>query len=40
VTKHVDIASWFAAVGVLLVVLALGLSLWWQRVRTPPGTGR
>jgi Ca-activated chloride channel family protein len=37
VTKHVDIASWFAAVGVALVAFALGLSLWWQRVRRPPG---
>ena len=32
-TKHVDIASWFAAAGGLLVAAALGLSLWWNRVR-------
>ena len=31
---HVDIASWFAGVGGLLVALALGLSLWWNRVRS------
>jgi Ca-activated chloride channel family protein len=36
--KHVDIASWFAAAGGLLVAAALGLSLWWNRLRTPPGT--
>ena len=35
VTEHVDIASWFAAAGGLLVATALGLSLWWNRVRTP-----
>ena len=35
VTQHVDIASWFAAVGGLLVAAALALSLWWNRVRTP-----
>ena len=33
--KHVDVASWFAGAGGLLVVVALGLSLWWNRVRTP-----
>ena len=33
VTKHVDIASWFAAAGAILVAVALGLSLWWNRVR-------
>ena len=37
--KHVDIASWFAAAGGLLVVAALGLSLWWNRVRTPSPPG-
>ena len=31
--KHVDIASWFAGAGGLLVVIAVGLSLWWNRVR-------
>jgi Ca-activated chloride channel family protein len=34
-TKHVDITSWFAGVGGLLVAIAIGLSLWWNRVRTP-----
>jgi Ca-activated chloride channel family protein len=32
---HVDVASWFAGGGGLLVALALGLSLWWNRVRAP-----
>jgi Ca-activated chloride channel family protein len=32
--KHVDIASWFAGVGALLVAAAIGLSLWWNRART------
>jgi Ca-activated chloride channel family protein len=36
VTEHRDIASWFAALGGLLVATALGLSLWWNRIRTPP----
>jgi Ca-activated chloride channel family protein len=35
VTQHVDVASWCAAVGGLLVAAALALSLWWNRVRTP-----
>jgi len=35
VRRNVDVASWFAGGGGLLVVLALGLSLWWNRVRTP-----
>jgi Ca-activated chloride channel homolog len=33
--KHVDIASWFAGAGGLLVAVAVGLSQWWNRVRTP-----
>ena len=33
VKKHVDIASWFAGAGGLLVAAAIGLSLWWNRVR-------
>jgi len=33
VRKHVDIASWFAGAGGLLVAAAIGLSLWWNRVR-------
>ncbi len=36
VTRHVDIASWFAAGGVVLVAAALGLSLWWSRIRARP----
>ena len=35
VRKHVDIASWFAGAGGLLVTVAVGLSLWWNRVRAP-----
>ncbi|HLL62692.1 MAG TPA: VWA domain-containing protein [Propionibacteriaceae bacterium] len=35
VKKRVDIASWFAGVGGLFVAAALGLSLWWNRVREP-----
>jgi Ca-activated chloride channel family protein len=31
--KNVDVASWFAGAGGLLVVSALGLSLWWNRIR-------
>jgi Ca-activated chloride channel family protein len=40
VQKHVDIASWFAGAGGLLVAVAVGLSLWWNRVRTPGKTGQ
>jgi Ca-activated chloride channel homolog len=35
VRKHVDIASWFAGAGGLLIAVAVGLSLWWNRVRAP-----
>jgi len=35
VRRDVDIASWFAGAGGLLVALALGLSLWWDRTRRP-----
>ena len=35
VQKRVDVASWFAGVGGLLVAVAIGLSLWWNRVRGP-----
>ncbi|HEY6415609.1 MAG TPA: VWA domain-containing protein [Acidimicrobiales bacterium] len=35
VRKHVDIASWFAGAGGFLVSVAVGLSLWWNRVRAP-----
>jgi len=37
--KHLDLAAWFAALGGLLTAAAIGLSLWWNRVRhlpTPP----
>ena len=33
--QRVDIASWFAGAGGLLAAVALGLSLWWNRVRAP-----
>ncbi|SDU98667.1 Ca-activated chloride channel family protein [Microlunatus sagamiharensis] len=35
--EDVDVASWFAGAGGLLVATALGLSLWWGRVRRFPG---
>jgi Ca-activated chloride channel homolog len=35
VKKRIDIASWFAGAGGLLVAVAVGLSLWWNRVRAP-----
>ena len=35
VRTHVDIASWFAGAGGLLIAVAVGLSLWWNRVRVP-----
>jgi Ca-activated chloride channel family protein len=35
VHKHVDIAALFAALGGLLVAVAVALSLWWNRVRRP-----
>jgi Ca-activated chloride channel family protein len=34
--KRVDVASWFAGAGGLLVAVAVGLSLWWNRVRSTP----
>src|SRR5580704_2373249 len=38
VRKHMDIASWFAAGGGLLIAAAVALSLWWNRTRRlPPG---
>ena len=33
VRKHMDIASWFAAGGGLLIVAAVALSLWWNRTQ-------
>src|SRR5215471_12384177 len=38
VRKHQDIASWFAAGGGLLIVVAVALSLWWNRTRRAPAT--
>ncbi|MGX7678677.1 VWA domain-containing protein [Jatrophihabitans sp. DSM 45814] len=38
--KRVDIADTFAGIGALLVVLAIGLSLWWNRVRGVPAAGQ
>jgi Ca-activated chloride channel family protein len=35
VHKHEDIAAGFAALGGLLIALAVGLSLWWNRARSP-----
>ncbi|MCW2538940.1 MAG: von Willebrand factor type [Frankiales bacterium] len=37
--KHVDLANTFAGIGGLLVALAIGLSLWWNRIRQHAGTG-
>ena len=39
VRKHIDLASWFAVGGGLLIAAAVALSLWWnrtQRVPAPP----
>jgi Ca-activated chloride channel family protein len=36
VRKHVDLASWFAAGGGLLVAAAVAFSLWWNRTRRRP----
>lgn len=35
VHEKVDLAAWFAGGGGLLVAIAVGLSLWWNRVRRP-----
>jgi Ca-activated chloride channel homolog len=40
VRKHIDIASWFAAAGGLLIAVAVALSLWWNRTRRPPAPAR
>ncbi len=37
VHKKVDLADLFAGIGGLLVAAAVGLSLWWNRVRRLPG---
>jgi Ca-activated chloride channel homolog len=36
IRKHIDLASWFAVAGGLLVAAAVGLSLWWNRSRRGP----
>jgi Ca-activated chloride channel homolog len=38
VRRHLDLASWFAAGGGLLIAAAVGLSLWWNRTRRGPPT--
>src|SRR5512146_2113107 len=35
VFRHIDIASWFAGAGGLLIAIAVLLSLWWNRSRQP-----
>ena len=40
VRKHIDLASWFAAGGGLLIAAAVALSLWWNRTRRPPAPAR
>jgi Ca-activated chloride channel family protein len=40
VRKHIDLASWFAAGGGLLIVAAVALSLWWNRTRSAQPEGR
>jgi Ca-activated chloride channel family protein len=37
VHKHEDIAPVFAALGGLLIAVAVALSLWWNRIRRPAG---
>ena len=38
VRGHLDLASWFAAAGGLLIAVAVALSLWWNRTRRGPPT--
>ena len=33
--QKIDLAAWFAGAGGLLVAVAVGLSLWWNRIRLP-----
>jgi len=40
VRKHIDIASWFAAGGGLLIAAAVALSLWWNRTQGMPAPAR
>ena len=36
VREHIDLASWFAAAGGLLIAAAVALPLWWDRARRRP----
>jgi Ca-activated chloride channel homolog len=38
VRKHLDLASWFAGGGGLLIAAAVALSLWWNRTRRAPAS--
>jgi len=40
IRKHIDIASWFAAGGGLLIAAAVALSLWWNRTQRMPAPAR
>jgi Ca-activated chloride channel homolog len=40
VREHIDIATWFAAAGGLLIAVAVALSLWWNRTRRMPAPAR
>jgi Ca-activated chloride channel family protein len=40
VRKQIDLASWFAAGGGLLIAAAVALSLWWNRTRRMPAPAR
>lgn len=37
--QRIDLSAWFAGGGGLLVALAVGLSLWWNRIRLPRPAG-
>ena len=38
--QRIDLGAWFAGGGGLLVAIAVGLSLWWNRVRLPRRAGQ
>jgi Ca-activated chloride channel family protein len=38
--QDIEITVWFTLFGALLVMVALGLSLWWNRPRSPAGASR
>jgi Ca-activated chloride channel homolog len=40
VRRHIDLASWFAAGGGLLIAAAVALSLWWNRAPRGPAPAR